>query len=190
MDNTYTPLVIKCPACFRDTDRFPVKIRREGSKEWVDSSILRCSDPECGFTSGGTIEERMVYVTNETEYKYFGDYELTPIQVDAVNTAIGVANELLADRKQTHAELAELRAENERMREEVRGLSVDDKDRRIAELEAAGGAMCAAIINAFESDETTYEELAKAVVPSANQWMKMRMKQEGMQSLNTDSNGK
>lgn len=85
----------RCKACFRTAETEPVLIRWGGSGEpWVESSIRRCANDDCWNTTGGTLEERLQHVRNVYDYKYFGDYELTPKQNDAVREALAIAEQL------------------------------------------------------------------------------------------------
>ncbi len=83
----------KCRACFCTSETEPVLIRRgpRGS-EWVESSIRQCANHECRNTTGGSLEERLTHIGNVYDYKYFGDYELSPEQVDAVWEAKAIAD--------------------------------------------------------------------------------------------------
>lgn len=77
-----------CPSCFREMVSEAVQIR-QSDRSWADSSVRRCVG--CESTFGGTLEDRLAYVRDKYEYKYFGDYELSSEQLDAVWTAKGIA---------------------------------------------------------------------------------------------------
>ena len=84
--------VAECRACFKTSETVPVNIRwGERGEPWVESSIRRCANDECWNTTGGTLEERFQHVQNVYDYKYFGDYVLSPEQADAVMEAKCIA---------------------------------------------------------------------------------------------------
>jgi len=83
-----------CKACFKPLRTEPVMILngpRYSGAQWVESSIQRCANSECCNTTGGTLEERIAYINGVYGYKYFGDYELSPEQMDAVGEAVSLA---------------------------------------------------------------------------------------------------
>lgn len=84
-----------CKACFRTGETKPVQVRYgERGEPWVESSIRRCANDECWNTTGGTLEERLTHIRNVYDYKYFGDYELSPEQNDAVWEAKALAQKV------------------------------------------------------------------------------------------------
>lgn len=73
-----------CGACFKTNETEAVKIRHSRETGWVDSSVRRCVNPKCHNVREGTLADRWAHVRNVYDYKYFGDYELSPAQMDAV----------------------------------------------------------------------------------------------------------
>ena len=94
----------KCRCCFETAETEPVKVRDRSTREWVDSSLLRCVNKECHAIRAGTDADRIAHINDVYGYKYFGDYELSPEQIDAVGEAVKYANRVPA-----------LLAENERL---------------------------------------------------------------------------
>lgn len=81
---------MRCKACFEADVTEVVEVRHgERGEPWVDSTILRC--PKCKNTVGGTLADRLTYIRNAYDYKYFGDYELSEEQNDAVWSAKALA---------------------------------------------------------------------------------------------------
>lgn len=79
-----------CKSCFRSSETEPVQVKRDG--QWVESpTVRRCTNPECHSIRAGTLRDRLEYVERIYSYKYFGDYELSPEQLDAVMEANGIA---------------------------------------------------------------------------------------------------
>jgi hypothetical protein len=94
--------VERCAYCFKTSETEAMQVRRrprsEGG-EWVESSVRLCANPECRAIRAGSLEDRLTFVSNTYEYKYFGDYELSEEQQTAVWEAYRLANhvpELLA----------------------------------------------------------------------------------------------
>lgn len=85
-----------CKACFKTSETEVVQIMEGGryapERKWVDTSIRRCANSECHNTTGGTLAERLAYIDDAYGYKYFGDYELSPAQNDAVWEAKAIAS--------------------------------------------------------------------------------------------------
>jgi hypothetical protein len=77
-----------CPSCFRQSEIEAVQIRQP-DRSWADSSIKRCST--CKHSFGGTLSDRIAYVNDVYNYKYFGDYDLSSEQLDAVGEMISIA---------------------------------------------------------------------------------------------------
>lgn len=73
-----------CPSCFKTSDVEPVQVRHDRETGWVDSTLRRCANPECHAIREGTTEDRLTHLRNVYDYKYFGDYELSPEQLGAV----------------------------------------------------------------------------------------------------------
>lgn len=87
----------RCKACGKALATEPVQILngpRYSGAQWVESGIRRCMNSECFNTTGGTLEEQLAYIDGVHGYKYFGDYPLSPEELDAVGTAIGLAKSL------------------------------------------------------------------------------------------------
>jgi hypothetical protein len=80
-----------CASCFKTSETVAVEIRHRRGEEWVESTIRRCANDECWNTTGGTLEDRLTHIRNVYDYKYFGDYELSPEQLDAVFDAGALA---------------------------------------------------------------------------------------------------
>jgi hypothetical protein len=70
-----------CPSCYQATAIEVVQIRQP-DRSWVDSSVRRCTG--CKHTFGGSLEDRLAYIRDTYAYKYFGDYEMTDAQLDAI----------------------------------------------------------------------------------------------------------
>ncbi len=81
----------ECTECFREHEVLPVRIRHARGGDWVDSSIRRCANDECWAIRDGSEEDIKVWLKNVYEYKYFGDYELSPEQKQAVREAFARA---------------------------------------------------------------------------------------------------
>jgi len=83
----------KCKSCFETDELTPVQIRRgDRGTAWEDSSLRRCANDECWNIREGTREDRLAWVKNVYDYKYFGDYELSPEQLSAVWEAYSIAS--------------------------------------------------------------------------------------------------
>jgi hypothetical protein len=101
-----------CPSCYKSSAPEVVPVRRDRNEGWVESTIRQCRN--CKYTFGGTLADRLVHVNCVYEYKYFGDYELSDEQKDAVGEMIALANLVpkltaqLSTRDQTVKELADL----------------------------------------------------------------------------------
>lgn len=84
-----------CKACFKTSETEVVQIMEGGRsapvRKWIDSGIRCCANPECRNTTGGTLAERLAHIDDVYGYKYFGDYELAPEQLDAVWEAKAIA---------------------------------------------------------------------------------------------------
>lgn len=78
-----------CKSCFKTAEIEPVKVKRDG--QWVDSTVRRCANAECHAVREGTLADRLQHVRSVYDYKYFGDYELSPEQNDAVWEAKAIA---------------------------------------------------------------------------------------------------
>lgn len=79
-----------CSSCFKTGETEPVSVKRNG--KWIESpTVRRCVNPECHAVRAGTTEDRLEHVATVYGYKYFGDYELTPEQLDAVWEAKAIA---------------------------------------------------------------------------------------------------
>jgi hypothetical protein len=99
-----------CGACFKTSDVEPVQVRRSREEGWVESSLRICANEECRNLRAGTDEDRLTFIKNEYEYKYFGDYELSPEQSTAVWEAYTFAARvpaLLAENEKLRASLLE-----------------------------------------------------------------------------------
>lgn len=87
-----------CSACFKPLVVEAVQILRgqryTPEAKWVESSVKRCAD--CKHTFGGTLEDRLAYIRTVYGYKYFGDYEPSEDQLDAIWEAKALA-ELVPD---------------------------------------------------------------------------------------------
>lgn len=81
----------KCKSCFECTETVVVKVRDDRNSEWRDSSVRRCANDQCWHIVGGTREDRLTWISNVYDYKYFGDYELSPEQLAAVYEAKAIA---------------------------------------------------------------------------------------------------
>ena len=81
----------KCKSCFECTETVIVKVRYDRSSEWRDSSVRRCANDQCWHIVDGTREDRLTWINNVYDYKYFGDYELSPEQLAAVYEAKSLA---------------------------------------------------------------------------------------------------
>ncbi len=82
----------KCNSCYVTADTVPVQVRRGGrGSPWEDSTLRRCANDECWNMREGTREDRLDWVKNVYDYKYFGDYELSPEQLSAVYEAYAIA---------------------------------------------------------------------------------------------------
>lgn len=82
----------KCKSCFQTADIVPVKIRRgERGSAWEDSTLMRCANDECWNMRVGSRSDRLAWVKNVYDYKYFGGYELSPEQLSAVYEAYSIA---------------------------------------------------------------------------------------------------
>ncbi len=80
----------KCASCFKTSETEPVRVKRDG--RWIDSpTVRRCVDPECHAVREGTVTDRLEHINTVYGYKYFGDYELSPEQLDAVWEAKALA---------------------------------------------------------------------------------------------------
>jgi hypothetical protein len=88
-----------CRSCGSTSDLLPVQVRRgppyQGF-EYEDSSLRRCANNECWTIREGTAEDRMAFIRNQYDYKYFGDYELSPEQLEAVYQALYLAEKAVA----------------------------------------------------------------------------------------------
>ena len=93
----------KCPGCYETSETEPVKVKRDGV--WVESTVRRCVNRECHTVREGSLEDRVAHINSVYGYKYFGDYELSPEQLDVVGEAVDLANRALT----LTAELAKLR---------------------------------------------------------------------------------
>lgn len=81
----------KCKSCFECTETVIVKVRDDRNSEWRDSSVRRCANDQCWHIVDGTREDRLTWISNVYDYKYFGDYELSPEQLAAVYEAKSLA---------------------------------------------------------------------------------------------------
>lgn len=111
-----------CPSCYKVGVPEAVQIRDERGQPWRDSSVQRCPQADCHHTFGGTLEDRLKYLECVYGYKYFGDYELSPEQVDAVWSAYSLAKQvpaLEAENARLRADLAEMTARWEQCRESL-----------------------------------------------------------------------
>jgi hypothetical protein len=84
------PSAALCSCCYRTADMEPVEVKRDG--KWVASTIRRCTNPECHSVREGSLADRVAHINSVYGYKYFGDYELSPEQLDAVGEAVMLAN--------------------------------------------------------------------------------------------------
>lgn len=84
----------KCPNCYATADMEPVEVKRDG--KWVASTVRRCVNRECHTVREGTLEDRVAHINSVYGYKYFGDYELSPEQMDVVGEAVGLAQRVPA----------------------------------------------------------------------------------------------
>ena len=107
-----------CRSCFKTAEMEPVKVRRSGCATWKPSTIWRCANPECHTIRKGTDDDILDHLNAVYGYKYFGDYELSPEQTDAVWEALRLAkkSKLLA---QALAEAEAALEEAERALEEI-----------------------------------------------------------------------
>lgn len=108
----------KCPSCFKAAEIEVVQIRQP-DRSWADSSIRRCAD--CKHTFGGTLADRLAYINDVFGYKYFGDYELSEEQIDAVWEAKAIAGMVPA----LLAALVKLKALHTHFREATSGNQAD-----------------------------------------------------------------
>ena len=81
----------KCKSCFECSETIVVTVRDERGGEWRESSVRRCANDQCWHIVGGTREDRLLWIGNVYDYKYFGDYELSPEQLSAVYEAKALA---------------------------------------------------------------------------------------------------
>lgn len=81
----------KCKSCFECSETVIVKVRDDRNSEWRDSSVRRCANDQCWHIVDGTREDRLTWINNVYDYKYFGDYELSPEQLAAVYEAKSLA---------------------------------------------------------------------------------------------------
>lgn len=81
----------KCKSCFECTETVVVKVRDDRNSEWRDSSVRRCANDQCWHIVDGTRADRLTWINNVYDYKYFGDYELSPEQSAAVYEAKSLA---------------------------------------------------------------------------------------------------
>lgn len=81
----------KCKSCFETNEVLPVEIRKNRESGWVESSIKRCANNDCWAIREGSHTDRLVWIGNVYDYKYFGDYELSPEQLSAVWDAFYLA---------------------------------------------------------------------------------------------------
>jgi hypothetical protein len=84
-----------CGECFKPFNWEPVRLRNP-DKSWFDAPTLRrCANTsqgkECWALDGGTRTERLAFIERVYDYKYFGDYELSPEQLSAVWAAYALA---------------------------------------------------------------------------------------------------
>jgi len=79
-----------CPSCYRVGVPEVVPIRRTREEGWIGSTIRAC--PNCKYTFGGTLADRITHINCVYGYKYFGDYELSDEQKNAVGEMIAIAN--------------------------------------------------------------------------------------------------
>lgn len=108
----------KCKSCFECSETVVVKVRDERGGEWRNSSVRRCANDQCWHIVAGTREDRLAWISNVYDYKYFGDYELSPEQLSAVYEAKSLA----AISEQERA--VEVTALDERMKAEMLRLAV------------------------------------------------------------------
>ncbi|WP_035198522.1 hypothetical protein [Agrobacterium tumefaciens] len=81
----------KCKSCFECTETVIVKVRDDRNSEWRDSSVRRCANDQCWHIVDGTRADRLTWISNVYDYKYFGDYELSHEQLAAVYEAKSLA---------------------------------------------------------------------------------------------------
>ncbi len=83
-----------CKSCFKCSEVVVVTVRDERGSEWRGSSVRRCANDQCWHIVDGTHEDRLTWISNVYDYKYFGDYELSPEQLAAVFEAKNLATGL------------------------------------------------------------------------------------------------
>jgi len=81
----------KCTSCFKTEDMVCIQVREERGMPWKDSTVMRCANDECWSIRAGTRSDRIKWIRNVYDYKYFGDYELSPEQTQAVWEAFNLA---------------------------------------------------------------------------------------------------
>lgn len=81
----------KCKSCFECSETIVVTVRDERGGEWRDSTVRRCANDQCWHIVDGSREDRLLWIRNVYDYKYFGDYELNPEQLSAVYEAKALA---------------------------------------------------------------------------------------------------
>ena len=91
-----------CPSCYKDAEPEGVLVRDKDTREWVPCTVKRC--PLCHYSFGGTLADRLANAEAEYSYKYFGDYELSPAQMDAVGEMLAMSRAAVA----LHSALLEL----------------------------------------------------------------------------------
>lgn len=80
-----------CKSCFKTAETEPVRVKRDGV--WIESpTVRRCVNSECHAVRSGSLADRLEHVNTVYAYKYFGDYELSPEQSDAVWEAKAIAS--------------------------------------------------------------------------------------------------
>jgi len=84
-----------CKSCFKTAETEPVRVKRDGV--WIESpTVRRCVNSECHAVRSGSLADRLEHVNTVYAYKYFGDYELSPAQNDAVWEAQAIASRVPA----------------------------------------------------------------------------------------------
>jgi hypothetical protein len=96
-----------CKSCYVTSETAIVQVRRgERGTPWEDSTVNRCANNECWAIIEGTDADKLSWIGNVYDYKYFGDYPLSEEQLSAVYEALGMAKKSCA-----------LEEENKRLRE-------------------------------------------------------------------------
>lgn len=82
-----------CKSCYASSETVTVQVRHgERGTAWEDSTIKRCANNDCWSIVEGTTADKLVWIKNVYDYKYFGDYPLSEEQLAAVYAALGLAS--------------------------------------------------------------------------------------------------